>query len=42
MGVTEELSVGPAVKRIYALETRLGIVDTMVAKYVAATWGAPR
>jgi alkylation response protein AidB-like acyl-CoA dehydrogenase len=39
MGVTEELSVGPAVKRIYALETRLGIVDKMASKFVAAAYG---
>ena len=38
MGVTEELSIGPAVKRIYALETRLGVVDNMAAKLAAATY----
>jgi alkylation response protein AidB-like acyl-CoA dehydrogenase len=38
MGVTEELSIGPAVKRIYALETRLGIVDNMAAKLAVATY----
>ena len=38
MGVTEELSIGPAVKRIYALETRLGIVGKMAARLAAATY----
>ncbi len=38
MGVTEELSIGPAVKRLYALETRLGIVERMAARLAAATY----
>jgi alkylation response protein AidB-like acyl-CoA dehydrogenase len=39
MGVTEELSVGPTVKRIYGLETRLGPLEAMAARYAAQTYG---
>ena len=39
MGVTEELSVGPAVKRLYALDPRFGSVDRMTAKFATATHG---
>jgi alkylation response protein AidB-like acyl-CoA dehydrogenase len=39
MGVTEELSIGPAVKRLYALETRLASTDRMTSKFSVSTWG---
>jgi alkylation response protein AidB-like acyl-CoA dehydrogenase len=42
MGVTEELSVGPTLKRIYALETRLGSIEDRLDDYVGDSdraWG---
>ncbi len=39
MGVTEELSVGPTVKRIYALETRLGPIEPAVADHACSIYG---
>ncbi len=40
MGVTEELSIGPAVQRLYALETRLCMMQTMAAKHAVAVYGS--
>jgi alkylation response protein AidB-like acyl-CoA dehydrogenase len=40
MGVTEELSIGPTVKRIYALESRLGAVEAKAAKFADQIYAA--
>ena len=38
MGVTEELSIGPAVKRLYALETRLASADKLAARFAIESY----
>jgi alkylation response protein AidB-like acyl-CoA dehydrogenase len=40
MGVTEELSVGPTVRRIYALETRLGPIEAYVTRFAERTYNS--